>query len=126
MAEIQDLPRLVNEFGTMAKEYMLQETVGPAKKLGWFTGFSLGAAAAWAAGILFLGVAAMRAIVELFPENAYAEALGYAVAALVVALILFIVVKAVPTPNIESATEAPLPPLEREEEEKGRSAGADR
>ena len=48
MARIQDLPRLVSEFGTMAKEYMVQETVEPAKKLGRFAGMSLGVA--WTSG----------------------------------------------------------------------------
>ncbi len=105
MAEIQDLPRLVNELGTMAKEYMLQETVGAAKKLGWFSGFSLGAGLAWAAGIMFVGVAAMRAIVQLFPENPYGEALGYAVASLAMALVALVLVRLVPKEEIGSPTE---------------------
>jgi cytosine/uracil/thiamine/allantoin permease len=103
MTEIQEIPRLVSEFGTMAKEYMLQETVEPAKKLGWFTGFSIGAAAAWAVGILFLGVAGMRGVVERFPDIAYAEALGYVIAALVLALIAFALTKVVPRDKIVPA-----------------------
>ena len=43
MAKLQDLPVLIVEFRDLAKEYLLQETVGQAKKLGRFAGFSLGA-----------------------------------------------------------------------------------
>ena len=45
MARLQDLPAMITEFRDLAKEYLLQETVGQAKKLGHFAGFSLGAAA---------------------------------------------------------------------------------
>jgi len=107
MAEIQDLPRLVGEFATMAKEYVIQEVVEPAKKLGWFTGFSLGAAVAWAVGVLLLAVAGMRALVELFPENPYAEALGYVVAALVLALVALALTKVVPRSATLPASQQP-------------------
>ncbi|MEN8113581.1 MAG: hypothetical protein ABFS21_04260 [Actinomycetota bacterium] len=103
MAKLQDLPALILEFRDLAKEYLLQETVGQAKKLGRFTGFSLGAAALWAIGALLIAIAAMRAIVDVLPESPYWEALGYLIAAVVVALVVLAVVKAGPSPEPESA-----------------------
>ena len=52
MAKLQDLPAMITEFRDLAKDYLLQETVEPAKKLGHFAGFSLGAAALWALAIM--------------------------------------------------------------------------
>jgi hypothetical protein len=83
MARIQDLPRLVSEFGTMAKEYMVQETIEPAKKLGRFAGMSLGAALAWLIALVLLSVAGLRGIIALLPEGAYWEALAYLLFALI-------------------------------------------
>lgn len=67
----------------MAKEYMVQETVEPAKRLGRFAGMSLGAALAWMIAVLLLSVAALRGLISLLPEGAYWEALGYFLFALV-------------------------------------------
>ena len=77
MAGMKELPRLVSEFGTLAKEYMVQETVEPAKKLGRFAGMSLGAALAWMVALLLLSVAGLRGLIAVLPEGAYWEALGY-------------------------------------------------
>jgi len=38
MAQIQDIPKLVKEFVELSKEYLVQETLEPAKKLGHFAG----------------------------------------------------------------------------------------
>jgi hypothetical protein len=85
MAGIQELPRLVSEFGALAKGYMVQETVEPAKKLGRFAGMSLGAALSWIVALLLLSVAGLRGIIYLLPEGAYWEALGYLLFALILA-----------------------------------------
>jgi hypothetical protein len=83
MAQIQDIPRLVSEFYELAKAYLVQETVEPAKKLGHFAGFSLGAAALWAAALILISVAGLRAIYSVLPEGAYWEALGYLITVVV-------------------------------------------
>ena len=44
MAKLQDIPGMISSFIDLAKEYLLQETVRAAKKLGRFARFSLGAA----------------------------------------------------------------------------------
>ena len=62
MAQIQDIPRLVSEFVELAKAYLVQETVEPAKKLGHFAGYSIGAAALWAVALILISVAGLRAL----------------------------------------------------------------
>lgn len=99
MATLQDLPRLFDEFKTLAKDYLLQETVEPAKKLGRFAGMSLGAAALWAIAILLLSVAAVRAIIDALPSGAYWEALGYLIWVIVLGLIAAILVRLGPRPE---------------------------
>lgn len=103
MAKLQELPALIVEFRDLAKEYLLQETVGHAKKLGRFAGFSLGAALLWAIGGLLISIAAMRAIVDALPDSAYWEALGYVIAAVALVLVVVAIVKAGPGSRPEGA-----------------------
>ena len=86
MAKIQDLPAMITSFIEMAKEYLLQETVGQAKKLGRFAGFSLGAALLWVMAAVLIGVAMMRGLVAVLPSGPYWEALGYLLAVIVFAV----------------------------------------
>jgi hypothetical protein len=102
MAKLQDLPALISEFRDLAKEYLLQETVGQAKKLGRFAGFSLGAAALWALAAMLLGVAGLRGLIELLPEGAYWEALAYLIVVIVAAVIVAILVSLGPKPEPEA------------------------
>ena len=80
----KELPELIREFVEMSRDYLRQETVEPAKALGRFAGFSIGAAVAWMLGSLLVGIAMMRAVVNALPDSPYWEALGYMLAALVV------------------------------------------
>lgn len=96
MAQLSDIPRLVSEFVALAKEYLLQETVEPAKRLGHFAGFSLGAAALWTLGFILLAVAGLRSLYSALPEGPYWEALAYVVATLLIALFMALVVRLVP------------------------------
>lgn len=89
---LRQIPDMVLEFWELAKAYLIQETVVPAKQLGHFAGFSLGAAAAWAAAIILLAVASLRAIVNALPDGAYWEALGYLItvgALLILAAVIY-------------------------------------
>lgn len=99
MARLQDLPRLFDEFKDLAKEYLVQETVEPAKKLGKFAGMSLGAAVLWAIAILLLSVAGIRAVIDALPDGAYWEALGYLIWVIVLALIALVLVRLGPRPE---------------------------
>ncbi len=96
MAQIQDIPRLTSEFIELAKEYLLQETVEPAKRLGRFAGYSIGAAALWAVALVLLSVAGLRALIGVLPAGPYWEALGYVLFASVLVGFIAILIKLVP------------------------------
>ena len=87
MAGPTELPEQVSQFVDLSKEYLLQETVEPAKRLGRYAGFSLAAAAAFALGAFFLAIAAMRWIADRLPEGPNWEAAGYLISVAVLALI---------------------------------------
>lgn len=87
MAEVRELPQLVREFVDMSKEYMRQETLGPAKRLGQFAGFSIGAAVAFALGALFWTIALLRIVRDLLPDGPNWSALGYIIMAVLLAAI---------------------------------------
>lgn len=57
----QELPELVSELVTMSKDYLRQEAVEPARRLGKYAGYGLGGAAlfAFAAFLLTLGLFAL-------------------------------------------------------------------
>jgi hypothetical protein len=99
MARLQDLPRLFSEFKDLAKEYLLQETVEPAKALGRFAGMSLGAAFLWATAILLLSVAGIRALISVLPDGAYWEALGYFIWVVVLGVLAFVLARLGPRPE---------------------------
>lgn len=99
---LQQLPALVVEFRDMAKEYLIQETVLPAKRLGHLSGYSLGAAAAWAAAIVLLAVASVRAIIDVLPDSPYWEALGYLLTVLALAALAAVLVSLGPKTKEEA------------------------
>ncbi len=72
-----ELPQLVTEFVDLSKEYLRQETMEPAKALGRFAGYTLGAAIMFSIGTLLLAIAGTRTIINLLPEGTGWEALGY-------------------------------------------------
>lgn len=96
MAQIQDIPKLISEFFELAKAYLLQETVEPAKKLGHFAGYSIGAGALWAIALVLLSVAGLRALFGVLPSGAYWEALAYMLFALVLVGFMALMVKLMP------------------------------
>ena len=87
MANPTELPDLIGEFVDMSKEYLRQETLEPAKQLGRFAGYAIGAGVAFAIGVLLLSIAAMRWILEWLPSGPYWEGLGYVIAAVVLAAV---------------------------------------
>ncbi len=103
MAEIQDIPALIKEFYELAKSYLLQETVGPAKKLGHFAGYSLGAAAIWAVAVVLLAVAGLRALYDVLPDGPYWEALSYVGFALLLVGFVAILVNFSPDRGVHDA-----------------------
>lgn len=103
MAEIQDIPRLVSEFTNLAKDYLRQETIEPAKRLGYFAGMSLAAAALWAIALILISVAALRALVDVLPSGDYWEALAYVIYAIVLVGFCVLLVSIVPERGVHDA-----------------------
>ena len=109
MAQIQDIPKLVREFVELSREYLLQETLEPAKKLGHFAGYSIGAAALWATALVLLSVAGLRALIDVLDPGPYWEALGYLLFSLLLVAFIALLVKVMPDRGVYDA------PLEVEE-----------
>ncbi len=87
MAGPTELPQLISEFFDLAKEYLRDNTLVPAKKLGRLFGFSLAASLMFILAALFLAVVGLRLILEAMPDGAIWSGLGYIAAALGVVLI---------------------------------------
>jgi len=92
MAKQAELPELVEQFVDMSKEYLLQETVEPAKKLGRYAGYAIGAAAAFALGALFLAIAGARLIIRVLPDGPYWQGLGYVLAAIALGIVAAVII----------------------------------
>ena len=92
MAAVRELPELVREFVDMSKDYLRQETVGPAKQLGRFAGLALGGAIAFALAALFFSVAGVRYLRDVLPEGPNWEALGYIIAAVILGIVAGILI----------------------------------
>lgn len=68
-AEPNELPQMVTDLVDMSKEYLRQETLEPAKRLGRFAGMSIGAGALLAFVALFAGLATYALFRQVLPEG---------------------------------------------------------
>ena len=82
MATAGEIPELVGEFVDLAKQYVREQTMEPAKKLGRLAGFSLAGALVFIFAAGFLAVAGMRTIVDLMPDGTIWSGLGYLLSSL--------------------------------------------
>lgn len=82
MATASELPELVEEFYGLAKRYVREQTLEPAKRLGRLAGWSLAAALLFMLAAVFLAIAGMRTIVDLMPDGAIWSGFGYVLSAL--------------------------------------------
>ena len=69
MADPRELPQLATELVDMSKEYLRQETIEPAKKLGKFAGMGIGAGFVFAFAALFAGLGAYALFRWALPEG---------------------------------------------------------
>ena len=83
MAGPTELPQLISEFFDLAKEYLREHTIVPARKLGRLFGYSLAAALVFVLASLLLSVVGLRLIVEAMPDGAIWSGLGYIASAVV-------------------------------------------
>jgi hypothetical protein len=92
VAKVRELPELVGEFVTLAKEYVRQRTIDPAKALGRLAGLGMAAAALFALAAIFLAVAGMRLIIQALPTGTVWSGFGYLIAAVGLFIVTGIVV----------------------------------
>ena len=79
------MPEQVSELIDLSKEYLRQETIEPAKKLGRVFGMGFAASLLFSIGALLLSVAGMRVLVRVLPEGDLWSALGVFISFVVVA-----------------------------------------
>jgi hypothetical protein len=71
MAGPKELPQLVTELVDMSKEYVRQEALEPAKRLGRLSGMGLAAGAVFAFAALFLVLGVYQGLLALLSEGAW-------------------------------------------------------
>ena len=125
MAEIQELPRLIKEFYELAKEYLLQEIVEPAKKLGHFAGFSLGAALIWTVAVVLLAVAGLRALYDALPSSPYWEAVAYIIFAVMLVALIAVLVKLAPDRGVHEGEQPAVSMAPSNDDHTGNNEGDD-
>ena len=69
MVNPQEIPQLVTELYDMSREYLRQETLEPAKRLGRQAGMGIGGAMVMATGSFLLVLAGYLGIKLLLPEG---------------------------------------------------------
>jgi len=87
MAGPKELPQLISEFIDLVKEYLRENMIVPARRLGRFFGYSLVASLLFVLASLFLTVVCMRLIVEAMPDGDIWSGLGYITSGLVLLII---------------------------------------
>ena len=68
MAEPQEIPQIATELIDMSREYLLQETIEPAKRLGKVAGMGVGGAVVLSLGAFLMAWALYYGLVALFAE----------------------------------------------------------
>jgi len=92
MSSPKELPQLVSELTDLSKQYILQETVEPAKRLGRVAGLGFGAGILFAFAAIFLGIALALLLVAVLPEGDLWKALAYFISTLLLAGIAGLIV----------------------------------
>lgn len=64
-----EIPQLVTELVDMSKEYLRQETIEPARKLGRLAGYGIGAGMVFAIATLFFMLGAYALLRAVLPEG---------------------------------------------------------
>ncbi len=85
MSNTQEIPQIATELVEMTREYLIQETLEPAKRLGKHAGMGIGGAIIMSIGAVCLVWGLYYGLVLLFPENAWYVVLSRFLTALVAA-----------------------------------------
>jgi hypothetical protein len=66
----KEIPQLVGDLFQLSKQYLRQETLDPARRLGRFAGFGLGAAVCFAGASVLLILALFALLRRVLPDTA--------------------------------------------------------
>ena len=91
MASMNELPDLITESVELSKQYLKQETVEPAKRLGKAAGLGIAAALLFGFAATLGGIAINRWIIRLLPEGRAWSGLGYVISAVTLVVIAGII-----------------------------------
>lgn len=80
MASPTELPDLIGEFIDLSKQYLREQTVEPARRLGRLAGFSAAASVLFVLAAGFLGVAGTRWLLRVMPDGSVWSGVGYLLA----------------------------------------------
>ena len=92
MPSVQEIPELITESLDLSKQYLKQETVEPAKRLGKAAGLGVAAAMLFGMATFLGGVAANRWIIRLLPDGRAWSGLAYVLSALLLVAIAGVVI----------------------------------
>lgn len=85
MAEPQEIPQIATELVDMSREYLRQETIEPAKRLGKVAGMGVGGAMVFSLGAFLLAWGVYYALVTVLPEGEWWVVLARFLTALIAA-----------------------------------------
>ena len=86
--KIQELPDMVTQLYGISKEYVLQETVEPAKRIGRTAGMGLAAALLFGIGAILMSIAVLRWIVGALPDTPLWSTAGYGITFVALAAVI--------------------------------------
>ena len=87
MTDPQEIPQLTTELIDMSREYLRQETIEPAKRLGKHAGFRIGGAAVLAIGAVCLTWGLYYGLTQLFETTVSGSAWWVVLSRMITALI---------------------------------------
>lgn len=85
MADPREIPQITTELIDMSREYLRQETIEPAKRLGKVAGMGVGGALLLSLGGFLLAWGLYYGLIRIFPEGEWWVVLSRFVTALVAA-----------------------------------------
>ena len=85
MAQAQEIPQIATELVEMSREYLRQETLEPAKRLGKQAALGVGGALLLGLGVAFLAWGLYYGLQMLFPEGEWWVVLSRALTAVAAA-----------------------------------------
>jgi hypothetical protein len=69
MADVQEIPQITTELIDMTKEYLRQQTIEPAKRLGKHAGMGIGGSIIMGFGAIFMAWGLYHLLQQLFPDG---------------------------------------------------------